>query len=234
VPSKICVHQSRNKGQANACPYYLQSKFMLIKPEHCLLYLKPMSSIQNFINQLSSFNQISSDFEEFLRTSLHDCKHQKNHILLDVGQIPKELWYLASGTARVFSRDRQSQMENTLWFWQTGDIILPFSGFYLQLPSKTCIKLTEKSQVISISFVHLKYLSVLFPEYHIIAQKLLESLITNLTSHLEMIKNNSTKQRYQTLLKTRPDLFNHAAIKEMASFLGMSINTMKHIRSIRF
>lgn len=208
--------------------------FILSKAWTLLLYLKTMSSIQNFINQLNSFNQISSDFEEFLQTSLRDCKHQKNHILLDVGQTPKELWYLASGTARVFSTDRHSQIENTLWFWQTGDIILPFSGLYLQLPSKTCIKLTEKSQIVSISFVHLKYLSVLFPEYHSIAQKLLESLITNLTAHLEMIKNSSTKQRYQNLIKTRPDLFNHSAIKEMASFLGMSINTMKHIRSIRF
>jgi len=192
-----------------------------------------MNAIQDFIDDINQTHNISMELEEFLRSSLKEKRYNKNHTLINVGHLPKELYYLASGSAKVCYFNPQTQTENVLWFWLPQQLVLPLEGFAKSLRSESSIVLNQNATVISISLVHIKYLPKLFPEFVNLAHIILEELVKNLSDHLELVKYATAQQRYQFLLKHQPALLDMVSLRDIASFLGMSINTLNHIRGAK-
>jgi len=192
-----------------------------------------MNSIQNFINHINQIHNISTDLEDFLSFSLKENKFSKNHTLLHVGHHPKEIYYITNGSARVSYFNNQTQTESILWFWLPRQIILPLEGISANQKSKTSIILNQKATVISLSLVHIKYLQKIFPEFVNVAQSVLEELINNLFNHLQVVKHENAQQRYQFLLKNQPAILEMVNLRDIASFLGMSLNTLNHVRAIK-
>ncbi|KQN35823.1 hypothetical protein ASE92_06660 [Pedobacter sp. Leaf41] len=192
-----------------------------------------MTAIQNFINHIHQSYPISTDLEEFLITSLRENKYSKNHTLLNVGHLPKEIYFLINGSARVSYFNAKTQSENILWFWLPQQIILPLEGIATNYKSETSIILNQTTTVISLSLVHVKYLRQLFPEFINVGQSILEELIKKLASHLQLVKHANARQRYQFILENQPTILDMVNLKDVASFLGMSLNTLNHIRAIK-
>lgn len=192
-----------------------------------------MNAIQSFMNQIKQSYNISSELEEFLISSLREHKYNKNHTLLNRGHRPKEIYYLSSGSARVCYVNPRTEMESILWFWLPQQIIFPLEGFAANLKSETSIILNQNATVISLSLVHLKYLQKLFPEFVNLAHMILEQLIKKIADHLQLIKHATAQQRYQFILDNQSAILSMVNLKDIASYLGMSLNTLNHIRAIK-
>jgi len=187
-----------------------------------------MSAFEDFIRYLEQYYPLSEDLKEYLKESVREQIYPRNHSLLHTGYTPKCIWFIANGTARVHRFDDTGN-DLTLWYWR-NEIIMPFDGLFHQLPSYNNISLCQRSNVLSLSYVHLKYLYQIFPEYHVIGQLLLENITNKLCRHLDLIQHEESAARYQFLLKHHAALLRHASLKDVASFLGMSLSTIKHLR----
>jgi len=188
-----------------------------------------MTLFNEFIQHLSQYHPLSEGLIEYLAHSVTEKVLPKNFNLLEIGKIPKHIWYLPSGSARVYRVDERSAEDLTLWYWQ-NELILPLDGLFSETPARTTISLNQRSTVISISYVHLKYLNQLFPEYYFISQGYLESINQKLSEHLDLIQHAESAARYAFLVKYHSSLLLQASLKDIASFLGMSISTIKHLR----
>ncbi len=188
-----------------------------------------MSAFDHFTSHLASYHPLSKPLVEYLMASVRTRDLAKGALLLTQGSVPRDIWYLKSGGARVYRHDPQSGGELTIWFWK-NELVLPLDGIQGQLPSTTNIALLEPATVISLSHVHLKYLPQLFPEYHSISQAILETLTRNLSEHLDLIQHTDSAERYQLTLERNHQLFQKSSLKDIASYLGMSISTIKHLR----
>ncbi|WP_316831447.1 Crp/Fnr family transcriptional regulator [Pedobacter aquatilis] len=192
-----------------------------------------MDALQILIDQISPHQQISTDLRDYLTTSIRQNNYPKNHHLIKIGQQQQNIHFLLSGTARVYVIDPETQSQNTIWFWHPQQIIIPFEGLASKKKSQTAIILTEKATLLSLPLIHLKYMSQRFPEFINIAQMVLETLIKNLSDHMQMMKKLNTHQRYELLMQQHGNIFNTVTLREVASYLGMSLNTLNHLRSIK-
>jgi len=188
-----------------------------------------MTAFNDFTKHLSQYHPLSEGLTEYLEESVTEKVLPKNYKLLEAGKIPKHIWYLPSGSARVHRVDENTAEDLTLWYWQ-NELILPLDGLFSQTPARTTISLDQQSTVIALSYIHLKHLNHLFPEYYLISQGYLERINQKLSEHLDLIQHAESAARYAFLMKYHSSLLLHAGLKDIASFLGMSISTIKHLR----
>lgn len=188
-----------------------------------------MSNFKKLKDYLDAFYPVSKAFEEYLQASITEKTFPRNHVLLSEGEIPRVLWFIVNGAARVHRYDDKNNDDLTLWYWR-NELIMPFTGFHNQQPSQTSITLIQRSTIICLSYVHVKYLHQLFPEYHFMNQAVLEHTNARLSQHLDLLQHQEMTLRYQFLLEHHRPLLLQASLKHIASFLGMSISTIKHLR----
>lgn len=188
-----------------------------------------MAVFDEFIAYLGRYHQLSVALKEYLQASVVIKTLPRNHTLLHEGEVPKAIWFIGTGLARVHRFDDSSQNDLTLWYWGS-ELIMPFDGILCQKPSDTSISLLQRSSVVSLSYIHLKYLNKLFPEYHLIGQTLLEHINQKLSRHLDLIQHEESAARYQFLMDHYSNILRYASLRDVASFLGMSISTIKHLR----
>lgn len=189
-----------------------------------------MQAFKEFCEYLSSFHPITEQLMAYLQVSVREKIYPKDYLLLQEGHIPDTIWFISRGSgARVFRKDPQTKEEFTIWFWK-NELILPLDGMQCQLPSRTNISLSKRSTVISLSYIHLKYLNQIFPEYHHLNQAILENLSRKLSEHLDLIQHTDSTMRYEFIMENNSAIFNEGNLKDIASFLGMSISTIRHIR----
>lgn len=188
-----------------------------------------MNAFEKFIRYLSDFHPLSSELVEYLAASIKTEQHQKNHVLISQGRLPGKIWFLENGGARVYRHDQKTGEELTIWFWK-NELVLPLDGLQGTLPSATNISLLDQTTVLTLEQVHLKYLPQLFPEYQKISQGILESLCRNLSEHLDLLQHADSALRYELTMEHNHQLFAQGNLRDIASYLGMSISTIKHLR----
>ena len=193
-----------------------------------------MDKLQPFFLYLFQFKTIPTEMVEFLRASIRIHHYPKNHELVKIGQYHTGLFYILSGSARVCTiSDDEEIVEKTFWFWHPNEIIIPFDIMDRDHPTTTKVVLNESSTLLSLPLVHLNELHRLFTEYTPLASSILQQVIVNLSNHIQNLSQLSAEDRYNHLLATHPYLLNIIHLKYIASFLGMSLNTLNHIRAIR-
>lgn len=186
------------------------------------------TSFQNFIEYLTQFHDVSDQLTDYLQASIRETVYPKNHTILQAGKYPKELNYIVSGCARAYRYDELTAQELTVWFYNSTQLILPLSG--PDALSKWFITMERTTTVISISHIHLKYLHVLFPEYHFINRGYLELMISRLSEHLDIVQHQKFAEGYLKTIQENPGIFQSGTLRDIASFLGMSESTLKHLK----
>ncbi|WP_129715515.1 Crp/Fnr family transcriptional regulator [Pedobacter sp. SYP-B3415] len=189
-----------------------------------------MKAFQSFIDLLSSYQPVSTSLADYLAASVNEIVLPKHHLLLSQGELINKMWFLASGSARVIRWDDEALQENTVWVYEAKELIMPFEGVFSGQHATLPIVLNQQSTLLSLSFVHIQYLSRLFPEYHTLSQLIMESICSSLTNHLDQVQHRKIKERYHYLISHRPQLFQSISLKDIASFLGMSFSAIRHLR----
>jgi len=68
------------------------------------------------------------------------------------------------------------------------------------------------------------------PEFRDFGRALLAKGFASLKMRMLSVITETAEQRYQTLLKTNPEIFQHTALKHIASYLGITDTSLSRIR----
>lgn len=155
---------------------------------------------------------------------------RKGEIIIKEGTNDKYIYFLTKGFARGFYTDAWGN-ENT--------VFLPEEGFFFAAPE--CLLMDEKTtkytfealtdvEVSCIAFKELETAArtnaYAFDFYHTALKNVVMAFICRLEAFIE----ESPKERYQNLGKVRPNLPTRSLRKYLASFLGISPNSLSRIR----
>lgn len=152
----------------------------------------------------------------------------KNDYLLKSGR-NSSYFYLAEGLMRAFTYDTQGN-EVTTYFYPKDHVVFEVASLILHVPSKEYIEaITEcRGYVASCDSINTLFHSV--PEFREFARMMMVREFVDYKERALAMINKSAEERYSELLSNNRELFQHAPLKHIASFLGVTDSSLSRIR----
>ncbi|MEX0315218.1 MAG: Crp/Fnr family transcriptional regulator [Allomuricauda sp.] len=154
----------------------------------------------------------------------------KNHLLHKKGAICEHIYLIQKGLARTFFY--KDGKDITVHLASEGEIITAVDSIISLKKSRYNVELLEDSEVFSISYDDLQSLLSQHPEYEKYVRLVLERMYTEGANRIEEFLFFSAKERYDNLVKTRPQLIQRVNLGHISSYLGMTQETLSRIRKV--
>lgn len=156
-------------------------------------------------------------------------KVRKNHYLLEEGKVSNFICFVTKGSFRLFRKGDDGQ-EYTMKFAIENWWISDFTSFMSDEPSNCYIEALENSELIWFSRETWDHLIATIPKFHRMIDKL---TARNFEAHQNRIFSNISEPaetRYDNFVNKYPTLYNRIPLYMIASFLGITRETLSRIR----
>ena len=154
-------------------------------------------------------------------------QYDKNHVLLEEGQIAKVCFLVLKGCVKRYYLDEGE--EKIVEFYTENDPIYPVS-YINKEPSKYYLSCVEPCLISTGTEESTQKFLQEFPRFLPAFMKIGDSLSAKKQLFLDDLKNLNPEQRYQQLMETRPDLINRVPQYMIASYLGIQPESLSRIR----
>ena len=187
-----------------------------------------MELLQKAITSISPLSPESMD--SFLGAWKH-WSVPKDHILVREHTVSDYIYYIEKGVARIYYY--KNEKEITEWIAMDQQFFLSITSFFERTSSHLIIQTLEPSEVYGI---HYNDFMALADKYYDV-EKLLRKMVTRslILSQVRMdaIQFETAQQRYERLIKVSPNIIQRVPLSYIASFWGVTLETLSRIRSAK-
>lgn len=139
------------------------------------------------------------------------------------------MYYILKGGVRLYYDLAEKDKEVSMYFRFENTFISCYTSFLTQTPSRQIIRAIEDSQLVRISYDSAQVLMKYRVGEKIFRQNAEELFIIK-ERREESLLLESPDERYLNLVKTNPDWFQRIPQHQIASYLGMSPETLSRIK----
>ena len=156
-------------------------------------------------------------------------KAEKGQFLLRSGDRCNDLYFVERGLLRGFYFDDEREITN--WLAIDGEFATSFYSFVARTQCFESIEVLEASDLLQITYDDLQKLYKDYPETERIGRILTENYYVKLDGRILGLQFKTAKERYQQLLVNNPVLLQRAPLGYIASYLGITQETLSRIRA---
>lgn len=153
----------------------------------------------------------------------------KNAFFLEEGKIANNYLFLEKGFMRVFAYDMDGN-DVTTGFAAPRQVVLEVSSFFNRTRSQENIQALTDCEGWGLTYDELNQLFHARPEFREFGRHVLVKAFTTLKTRMLSMITETAEQRYAGLLNTNPAIFQHAPLKNIASYLGITDTSLSRIR----
>lgn len=154
---------------------------------------------------------------------------KKGDYVLREGQICDRITYISTGLFRTFHIKNGNEI-NTC-FCMENSITSSLESLVNQTVSKEYIQAIEDATIVSLSHKNLMKLYQFNPKWESLSRLLTEKECARLSERIDTLSFETAKEKYLHLLKNQPKIIQRVAIQHIASYIGVSRETLSRIRS---
>ncbi|GAB3788855.1 Crp/Fnr family transcriptional regulator [Spirosoma horti] len=156
-------------------------------------------------------------------------KFSKNDYFLKAGNYSIDYMFLDSGLMRAFSHDIDGN-EITTYFYPENNMVFEAASFFTHSISAENIQAVTDCTGYTLSFDKLNMLFHSIPEFREFGRfMLVKGFVEYKQRTLDLI-TKSAEERYEDLMSTNPEILQHAPLKHIASYLGITDTSLSRIR----
>lgn len=188
-----------------------------------------VEKITNFLLDISWF---PDSVVQTLHGQLHIDEYPAKQNLLLPGQTSSRVNFILEGMVRAYTDDGSG--ERTNWVMIEGDVVFAVRSFYHREPSEQYIETLEPTTIGSISYDELQKLYQESLEFNVVGRILNERYNVLAEDRANILRKHDAMERYQLFLKFYPQLEKRVPAIYIASYLGMSKDTLYKIRNGKY
>jgi len=182
------------------------------------------------LHTLSSITPLSAGIQQRFNDCLKEDEYDKKDILLAEGDTCRRIWFIKQGFARAYYLNQKGQ-ESTTWFMGQGDLMISVYSFLMQQPAHERIEILEPSTLQSISYQQLQSVYADFAEGNLLGRVMTEKYYMLAEARAIMLRTRTPEERYLHLLSRHPEIMEKASQKQVASYLGLTQETLCRLRA---
>lgn len=154
---------------------------------------------------------------------------QKGEVFVREGQFATDVYFVLNGCARAYYL--KDGKDITDWFVFENDFIIAINSFYQGIPSPHFIEVLEESILISIPKTEVNKLTEKYRAFDRLEKIAVTQTMLALQQRMVSIQFETAYQRYQNLLTVHPAITQRVPLKHIASYLGITLETLSRVRS---
>lgn len=185
--------------------------------------------MEKLLNHIHSLYRLSNEAQSALVDCFESITHGKNEFLLTEGRICRHLYFMEEGALRGFYTLEGKEI--THWFAFENDFVTSFHSFITQQPSVENLQLLEESTLWCISKDKFTRLLNEHQDIERLLRIAYENYYIRLEERFVNSQFKSAAQRYESLLEESPHIIERVSLGQIASYLGISQETLSRIRS---
>ncbi len=153
----------------------------------------------------------------------------KNTLTLKEGKINSDYIFLEKGYMRSYVLDTTGN-EVTIDIYKPLQIVFEVGSYFQRKPSKENIQAVTECSVWVGKYESFQQLFHSLPEFIEFGRAVLVKGFISFKERIISMTTENAEQRYEQLLKEKPDIFQHVPLKHIASYLGITDTSLSRLR----
>jgi CRP-like cAMP-binding protein len=188
-----------------------------------------MSERQNLINFIKQTMPMSDNTAQIIAGNFEPISFLKHDFLLKEGNICNEYLFLEKGFMRSYAFDTEGN-EVTTDFYGSNSIVFEVASYIKRTSSQENIQALTECSGWTGNHTRLQALFQTIPEFRGFVRAVLVNSFISLKERTLSMINLTAEKRYESLLKSRPEIIQNASVKHIASYLGVTDTSLSRIR----
>lgn len=180
------------------------------------------------IEFLSTFPELGKEEIETIARNIPVVAHKKGTVLIKHGEVPRECYFVLKGIVRQYEIVDGDEKTTEFYTEKNGAVSsshytdqTPFEGYLVC--AEDCLLIAGNIEVDQANYEK-------FPVLQAITRQMIESDLNSTKKKFVKFVGSSPKERYLNLMETQPDLLNRVPLHQIASYLGMTAESLSRIR----
>ncbi len=187
--------------------------------------------MEELLSLIAARTTVGPDLEQAITDAFQVEQFAEGDMLLSEDRYCRKLYFIQSGMARTFHYHDGKDVST--WFYDRGHFLTSWYGFLKQQPSLESIEVVEDLQALTITFERYNQLVEGHLDFERFTRRLMEDQIAFLEYFYQGFMFLSAKEKYDQLLQHFPDITLRVKLGHIASFLGITQETLSRIRKQR-
>lgn len=177
---------------------------------------------------LAGFPEISAKEAKEIAPHIPVGAFAKGEALVKDGEVPKACYFVLKGLVRAYQLI--DGMEKTTAFYTERSGVVSSGHYFNQTPqegylvcAEDCLLLVGNADLEQLNFAQ-------FPVLKKVVSRMVEEELYATKEHFSQFVLSSPKERYLNLLEREPELIQRIPLHQIASYLGMTPESLSRIR----
>ncbi len=181
-----------------------------------------------FVNQITTYGKLNDEELTYLKKHSKIRFFKKNQIILREGNYPHNIYFIIDGCARLFYN--VDGKDKTAFFYNEGSFIWTSTSLKRTVLTQKNFEAIEDTVLIEINKDIIRELISFSINFEIIVRNAKEKELIESQLLIEKFITLSPKERFLNLMETNNTLFQRVPQQHIASFLGISPESLCRIK----
>ena len=186
------------------------------------------ADISSVINTLDYFYPLSEGIKDHFRKHSYTCSFRKGKLLLKAGEICEHIYFIKKGAVRGFIKEGKKDI--TTWITAENEVVSSISALDARAPALENMQAIENCELIALTYNDFQDLYIKFPEFNIVARKVLQKYYQDAEGRAFIVRLTNAEKKYRLFITMYGHLANRIPLKYIASFLGITLETLSRVR----
>src|SRR4030095_1094446 len=180
--------------------------------------------ISSVITTLNYFYPLSEGIKDYFKKHSYTCSFRKGKLLLKAGEICEHIYFIKKGAVRGFIKEGKRDI--TTWITAENEVVSSISALDIKAPAFENMQAIENCELLALTYDDFQNLYIKFPEFNIVARKILQKYYQDAEGRAFIVRLTNAENKYRLFITRYGHLANRIPLKYIASFLGITLETL--------
>ncbi|MEO5592735.1 MAG: Crp/Fnr family transcriptional regulator [Chitinophagaceae bacterium] len=185
--------------------------------------------MEKFFEVISQITSLSAESKQALSAILKRLELEKGNILVRQNSVCNYIYFIEKGLTRTYYYNDGKDV--TDWLSPENTFSCSIISFISRKADRRQIELLEPSILFSLQYYEMEQLCAKFHDIERMIRYLISSGLIQLQQRFDDLHFATALQRYQKLMEVNPSLIQRVPLGMIASYLGITQETLSRIRS---